>query len=77
MFGSCLPIDHDRGVRGEIERFGLQCGRLGELLEGGGVAVQAGGVPGLGRELCEERAVAVRGLAAAGPFRLRLLLRGG
>jgi hypothetical protein len=28
----------------------LERGRLGELLEAGGLAVQAGGVPGLGSE---------------------------
>jgi hypothetical protein len=61
----------------KIERFGLESGRLGELLEGGGVAVQAGGVPGLGGEFGEEGAVAVRGLPGGGPFRLRFLLRGG
>ena len=55
MFGSCLLNDHDRGVRGEVERFGLQVGRLAEFLERGGVAVQAGGVLGLRRELVEER----------------------
>jgi len=61
VFCSCLPIGHDWGVGGEVERFGLERGGLGELLEGAGVAVQAGGVPGLGGELGEQRAVAVRG----------------
>jgi hypothetical protein len=61
----------------ERERFGLQRCRLGEFVERAGVAVEAGGVPGLGGELGEERAVAVRGLAGGSPFCLRLLLRGG
>ena len=39
--------------------------------------MQAGGVPGLGRELGEQRAVAVHGLIAGGPFGLSLMLRGG
>ena len=68
MFCSCLPIGHDWGVGGEVERFGLERGGLGELLEGAGVAVQAGGVPGLGGELGEQRAVAVRGVPGAGPI---------
>jgi hypothetical protein len=39
-FGSCLPGE-DRGVLDELQRLGLEGagGRLGELLEGGGVAV--------------------------------------
>lgn len=39
VLGSCLPSDHDGGVRGEFERFGLQFGGLGEFLEGAGVSV--------------------------------------
>ena len=77
MFGSCLPNAEDGRVCGEFERFGLQRCRLGELLERAAGAVQASGVPGLGRELGEEGAVAVRGLPGAGAFRLRFLLRGG
>ena len=55
VFGSCLPNDHDGGVRERsTEGFGLQPGRLGELFEGAGGAREAGGIPGLGRELGEE-----------------------
>jgi hypothetical protein len=77
VFGSCLRSDDDGGVLGEVQGLGLESRWLGELLEGGPVAVQAGGVPGLGRELGQEGAVAVRGLIAAGPFRLRLAGGGG
>jgi hypothetical protein len=75
--GSCLPNDHDGGVLDEIERLGLERGRLGQLLERAAGAAQAGGIPSLSRELGEERGVAVRGLPGAGPFRLRFVLRGG
>jgi hypothetical protein len=75
VFGSCLP--NDGGVLGEPQRLGLQVGRLGELLKGAGVAVKAGGVPGLGRELREERAVAVRGCVGGGAFGLRFAGSGG
>ena len=75
VFRSCLL--NDGGVLGEPQRLGLEVGRLGELLEGVGVAVQAGGVPGLGGELGEERGVAVRGLAGGGAFGLRFVLGGG
>ena len=78
VLGSCLPTGgDDGGVLGEVERLCLERGRLGELLECVVGAVQASGVSGLGRELGEEGAVAVRGLIAAGPFRLCFVLRGG
>src|SRR5450755_2058830 len=76
VFGSCLRSE-DWGVFDEFERFGLEGGWLGEFLEGGGVAVQAGGVAGLGRELGQERAVAVRGLPGAGLLGLRFARGGG
>jgi hypothetical protein len=77
VFGSCLRSGHDGGVLDEVECLGLQRGRLGELLEGGGAAAQAGGVAGLGCELGEEGAVAVDGLPVGGLFGLCFLLGGG
>jgi hypothetical protein len=40
-----VSTEYDGGVLGEVEGVGFEPGWLGELLEGAGVAVQAGGVP--------------------------------
>ena len=62
---------------GEVERPGLESGRLGELVEGCGCAGQVDGVAGESGELGEQALVAVRGVAGARALGVGFALGGG
>lgn len=61
---------------GELQRAGLEAGRLGELVEGGVGAGQADRVASEGGQLGEEALVAVGGLTGAGGLGAGFALRG-